>query len=114
MSKVTSSRGSVVDFELMAIMANINAPKATASLKTTVPKYYNVEQDIAYVEAISTEQFLREQLANSIPTEAPIVEVEEVAETPVSLEIVEPSTENDDEYEKSVDNITEAKNNKRK
>lgn len=112
MSKVTSSRGSVVDFELMAIMANINAPKATASLKTTVPKYYNVEQDIAYVEAISTEQFLREQLANSIPTEAPIVEATD--ETPVSLEIVEPSTENDDEYEKSVDNITEAKNNKRK
>jgi hypothetical protein len=114
MSKVTSSRGSEVDFELMTIMANINAGKAPQKLKSNTPKYYNVEQDIPYVEAISTEQFLRAQLANSIPTEAPIVEVAEVAETPVSLEIVEPSTENDDIDEKSLDNITEAKNNKRK
>ena len=60
MSKVSGSRGSMVDFELMQIMANINAPKATPKINTA-PKYYNVEQDIPYVEAISTEQFLREQ-----------------------------------------------------
>lgn len=112
MSKVTSSRGSEVDFELMAIMANINAGKTPPKLKTNTPKYYNVEQDIPYVEAISTEQFLREQLANSIPP-APVV-LDAAEEYPVSLEIVEPSTENDDIDEKSVDNVTEVKNNKRR
>lgn len=109
MSKVMSSRGSVVDFELMQIMANINANKSTPKLNTTSPKYYNVEQDIPYVEAVSTEQFLREQLANSVA--APVQET--IAEVPVELEIVEPSSELEDE-EKSVDNITEVKNNRRK
>jgi hypothetical protein len=108
MSKVTSSRGSMVDFELMNIMANINAPKAQ-TVSPSAPKYYNVEHDIAYVEAISTEQFLREQLANSIP---PTPEVTE--EAPVKLEIVEPSTESDDFDDINVDNVTETKNNKRK
>jgi hypothetical protein len=113
MSKVQSSRGTIVDFELMEIMANINASKKT--VPTNSPqKYYNVEHDIPYVEAISTEQFLREQLANSTPM-APVVA--EVQEQPVKLEIVEPTVESIDTVEASpteIDNVSEVKNNRRR
>lgn len=124
MSKVHSSRGTVVDFELMEIMANINATKKTVPVNSP-QKYYNVEHDIPYVEAISTEQFLREQLANS--TTVPVVA--EVQETPVKLAIVEPTVESIvepvivdtievsadvEEIATDIDNVTEVKNTRRR
>lgn len=125
MSKVNSSRGTVVDFELMEIMANINATKKTVPVNSP-QKYYNVEHDIPYVEAISTEQFLREQLANSTQT-VPVVA--EVQETPVKLAIVEPTVESIvesvivdtievstdvEEISTAIDNVSEVKNTRRR
>jgi hypothetical protein len=125
MSTVQSSRGTMVDFELMEIMANINATKKTVPINSP-QKYYNVEHDIPYVEAISTEQFLREQLANIAPT-VPVMG--EIKETPVKLAIVEPSVEpmvepvivdtievstDSEEITIDVDTVAEVKNNRRR
>ena len=76
-----------------------------------------MEHDIPYVEAISTEQFLREQLANSTTPTVPVDA--EVQETPVKLEIVEPSVDAGEglvveENAMDVDNVAEVKNNRRR
>ena len=63
MSKVMSAQGQVVDFEMMKIMGDINAPKNKTAQKK-VPKFYEIEEvEIPYIESISPEELLREQLA---------------------------------------------------
>ncbi len=96
-----SAQGQVVDFEMMKIMGNINAPK-NQTVQKKVPKLYELEeQEIPYIESISPEELLKQKLSmiqkieevkNVEPTpliiQEPIVEVLEVIEP---AEIVEES-----------------------
>lgn len=125
MSKVMSSRGSVVDFELMKVMNQINSPKN--GNKQPVKKKYE-EVEIPYIESFSTEELLKKHLENipkveTVQTITPIVStVEKVVprvetvepiktvEEPVPLIIAQPTV--NDNIETIVDNTVDNGDNK--
>ncbi len=82
MSKVMSAQGQIVDFEMMKIMGDINAPKNKEVVKK-VPKLHELEeQEIPYIESISPEELLKQKLSMVQKTE----EVKKVEPTPLIIQ----------------------------
>lgn len=66
MTKIASSRGAVVDFDMLKIMSDINAPKSSNTSNTPKPKkFYELpEEEIPYVDSYTTEELLKKHLDN--------------------------------------------------
>ena len=91
MSKIMSAQGHIVDFEMMKILNAGNAPKNQSSQKRA-PKFYEIpEVEIPYIESISSDQLVKEQLEKFKKMEDEKKVQPVIIQAPIVEKIIEPS-----------------------